>query len=139
LDDKDENDRGKDGTKRKAGDIIITGIGAISGNIERGMEGWLEREIGMTVNVKEAFKMMLVKIQSWEQKKDIMLHKSKLKEKKDERMYTDDDLTKEERETQKKLRELAREERDRGKLVKIGYRKIQIKGSGLDGMRERRN
>jgi hypothetical protein len=37
-------------------------------------------------------------------------------------------LTKEERETQKKLRELAREERDRGKRVKIGYRKIQING-----------
>jgi hypothetical protein len=43
-------------------------------------------------------------------------------------MYIDDDLTKEERETQKKLRELAREERDRGKRVKIGYRKIQING-----------
>jgi hypothetical protein len=87
LDDKDENDRGKDGTKRKAGDIIITGIGAISGNIERGMEEWLEREIGVTVNVKEAFKidkgrMMLAKIESWEQKKDIMLNKSELKEKK---------------------------------------------------------
>jgi hypothetical protein len=39
-----------------------------------------------------------------------------------------DDLTKEERETQKKLRELAREERDRGKSVKMGYRKIQING-----------
>jgi hypothetical protein len=42
--------------------------------------------------------------------------------------YIDDDLTKEERETQKKLRELAREEKDRGKRVKIGYRKIQING-----------
>jgi hypothetical protein len=55
-----------------------------------------------------------------------MLNKSKLKERKDERMYIDDDLTNEERETQKKLREEAREERDRGKSVKIGYRKIQI-------------
>jgi hypothetical protein len=83
------------------------------------------------VNVKEAFKinkdkMMLAKIESWEQKKNIS--KSKFKEKKGERMYIDDDLTKEERETQKKLRELAREERDSGKRVKIGYRKIQING-----------
>jgi hypothetical protein len=39
-------------------------------------------------------------------------------------MYIDDDLTNEERKTQKKLREVAREERDRGKRVKIGYRKI---------------
>ncbi|KAJ3638557.1 hypothetical protein MTP99_001910 [Tenebrio molitor] len=59
--------------------------------------------------------MMLAKIESWEQKKNIMLNKN-------------DDLIKEERETQKKLRELAREERDRGKRVKIGYRKIQING-----------
>jgi hypothetical protein len=57
-----------------------------------------------------------------------MLNKSKLKKKKDERMYIDNDLTKEERETQKKLRELAREERNRGKRIKIGYRKIQING-----------
>jgi hypothetical protein len=97
------------------------------------VEEWLEREIGVKVNVKEAFKInkdkrMLAKIESWEQKKNIMLNKTKLKEKKDERMYIDDDLTKEERETQKKLRELAREERDRGKRVKIGYRKIQING-----------
>jgi hypothetical protein len=43
-------------------------------------------------------------------------------------MYKDDDLTNEERKTQKKLREMAREKRDRGKRVKIGYRKIQING-----------
>ncbi|KAJ3621257.1 hypothetical protein MTP99_003410 [Tenebrio molitor] len=119
--------------KERKNNVIITGIGAISGNVERGVEEWLEREIGVKVNVKEAFKinkdkMMLAKIENWEQKKNIMLSKSKLKEKKGERMYIDGDLTKEERETQKKLRELAREERDRGKRVKIGYRKIQING-----------
>jgi hypothetical protein len=37
-------------------------------------------------------------------------------------------LTNEERKTQKKLRKVAGEERDRGKRVKIGYRKIQING-----------
>jgi hypothetical protein len=51
------------------------------------VEEWLEREIGVKVNVKEAFKinkdkMMLAKIESWKQKKNIMLSKSKLKEKK---------------------------------------------------------
>jgi hypothetical protein len=44
------------------------------------------------VKVKEAFKinndkMMLPKIKSWEQKKNIMLNKSKLKERKSEKMY----------------------------------------------------
>jgi hypothetical protein len=37
-------------------------------------------------------------------------------------------LTVEQRKTLKKLREVARDERDRGKRVKIGYRKIQING-----------
>jgi hypothetical protein len=87
----------------------------------------------MKVNVKEAFKinkdtMMLAKIESWEQKKNIMLNKSKLKERKGERIYIDDDLTNEERKILKKLREVAREEKDRGKRVKMGYRKIQING-----------
>ncbi|KAJ3620055.1 hypothetical protein MTP99_004049 [Tenebrio molitor] len=50
--------------------------------------------------------MMLAKIESWEQKKNIVMTNK----------------------PQKKLREVAREERDRGKMVKIGYRKIQIIG-----------
>jgi hypothetical protein len=39
--------------------------------------------------------MMLAKIESWKQKRNIMLSKSKLRKKKDKRMYIDDDLTKE--------------------------------------------
>jgi hypothetical protein len=86
------------------------------------VEEWLEKEMGVKVNVKQAFKihkdkMMLAKIESWEQKKNIMLNKSTLKERKGDRMHI------EERKTQKKLREVAREERDRGKRMKIGYRK----------------
>jgi hypothetical protein len=62
------------------------------------VEEWLEKVIGVKVNVKEAFKinkdkMMLAKVQSWKQKKNIMLNKSKLKERRGERMYIDDDLT----------------------------------------------
>jgi hypothetical protein len=78
--------------KEKKNNVIITGTEAISGNLERGVEEWLQREIGVKVNVKEAFKinkdkMMLAKIESWEQKKNIMLSKNKLKEKNGERMY----------------------------------------------------
>jgi hypothetical protein len=107
----------KEKNERK-NNVIITEIWGIRGNIERGVEEWLEREIGLKVNVKEAFKinkdeMMLAKIESWEQKKNIMLNKSKLKERKVERI-----------ETQKKLREIAREEKNRGRRVKIGYRNI---------------
>jgi hypothetical protein len=53
----DEKDRGKDGTEKKErkNNVIIPGIGGLRGNIERGVEEWLEREIGVKVNVKEAF------------------------------------------------------------------------------------
>jgi hypothetical protein len=78
--------------KERKNNVTTTGIWEITGNIEREMEEWLEREIGMKVKVKEAFKinkdkMMLAKIESWEQKKNIMLNKSKLKERKGERKY----------------------------------------------------
>jgi hypothetical protein len=67
--------------KERKNNVTTTGIGAIRGNIERGVEEWLEGEIGVKVNVKEAFKinkdnMMLAKIESCEQKKNIMLNKS---------------------------------------------------------------
>jgi hypothetical protein len=50
----------------RTNNVIITGIRGIRGSIERGVEEWLEREIGVKVNVKGAFKinkdkMMLAK------------------------------------------------------------------------------
>jgi hypothetical protein len=46
------------------------------------VEEWLEREIWVKVNVKED--KMMAKIESWEQKKYIILNKSKLKKRKGE-------------------------------------------------------
>jgi hypothetical protein len=45
---------------------------------------------------------MLAQIESWEQKKNSMLNKSKLKERKGEMMYIDDDLKKRRKENTKK-------------------------------------
>jgi hypothetical protein len=83
---KERSKREREAKERK-NNVIITVIRAISGSIERGVEEWLERKIGVKVNVKEAFdinkdNMLLAKIESWEQKKKIMLNKGKLKEKK---------------------------------------------------------
>jgi hypothetical protein len=49
-----------------------------------------------------------------------MLNKSKLKERKGERMYIDDDLTNEEKKTQKNLREVDRKE-DTGRCRGMVY------------------
>jgi hypothetical protein len=43
--------------KERKNNVLIPGIGGLSGNIERGVEEWLEREMGVKVNVKEAFKI----------------------------------------------------------------------------------
>jgi hypothetical protein len=45
--------------KERKNNVGITGIGRISGNIERGEKQLLEREIGLKVNVKEAFKIKI--------------------------------------------------------------------------------
>jgi hypothetical protein len=103
--------------KGRKNNVIITGIGGIRGNIERRMEEGLEREIKVTVDVKEAFRIN--KDDAGKNRKlgveeeHYAQNKSKLKERKD--------LTTQERKTQKKLKEVAREQRDRGKRVKIGY------------------
>jgi hypothetical protein len=38
--------------KERKNNVIITGIRGIKGNIERGVEEWLERVISVKVNVK---------------------------------------------------------------------------------------
>jgi hypothetical protein len=68
----DENEREKDGTKKNEGEennVIITGIGGIRGNIERGVEEWLERGIKVKVNVKEACKINKDKKESRQKQK----------------------------------------------------------------------
>jgi hypothetical protein len=46
--------------KERKNNVIINGIGGISGNIEKRVEEWFEREIGVKVKVKEA------KTKNWE-------------------------------------------------------------------------
>jgi hypothetical protein len=77
--------------KERKNTVIITRIEGIREDIEREVEEWLEREVEVKVNVREAFKinkdkMMLAKIESWEQKKKTVLNKSKLKVRKGEKM-----------------------------------------------------
>jgi hypothetical protein len=68
--------------KERKNNVIIAGIGEIRRKYREGVEEWLEREIWVKVNVKED--KMMTKIESWEQKKYIILNKSKLKKRKGE-------------------------------------------------------
>lgn len=67
--------------------------------------------------------MLIVKLKSWQQKKEILAKKSKLKDKK---LYIDNDSTKKERDVQKEIAKIAKMKRERGDQVKIGYRKLMV-------------
>jgi hypothetical protein len=68
--------------KRRRENVTITGIREIRGDIEN-WGGRMVRKGAFKINKD---KLMLAKIESWEQKKDIMLNKSKLKERKGDRI-----------------------------------------------------
>jgi hypothetical protein len=65
-------------------------------------------------------------MEEWSGKEKVMKQKGKLREKKEEKIFIDNDFTKQERQIQKKLRIIAKEEKREGKEVKVGDRKIII-------------
>lgn len=69
--------------------------------------------------------ILVAKLKSGQQKKEIMLRKGELKGKK---LYIENDLTKKEREGQRELVKLANVEKAQGSQVKIGYRKLWVNG-----------
>lgn len=69
--------------------------------------------------------VLIVEMENWEKKQEIMAAKSKLKQTK---IYIDNDLTWEERKIQREIRSIAKEEKGKGKSVKIGYQKLIING-----------
>lgn len=82
-----------------------------------------EVEEAFWIKKKEGESMLLVRLRTWEQKREVMIKKSKLKGK---RLYVENDLTRKEREVQKNIRDIARAEKARGMQVKIGYRKLKV-------------
>lgn len=67
--------------------------------------------------------ILVAKLKSGQQKKEIMLRKGKLKGKK---LYIENDLTKKEREVQRELVKLANTEKAQGSQVKTKYRKLWV-------------
>lgn len=120
-----------EGEKRRK-NIIIQGMKINASNprtLKEGVEKFIEKELGATIKVESARKLgtktCLVELNSRSDKTVIMSNKSKLRNHGEE-IYINDDLTKEERQVQARIREIAREESAKGKIVKIGFRKITI-------------
>lgn len=126
--------------KRKL-NIIIKGKEFTEDNTEKmeeKIERFLKNDLNEEVKVVNAYllkkernenkgKIVLVKLEDWKMKRQIMSKKKNLK--KD--VYIDDDLTNIERKVQQEVRKLAKEEREKGKNTKVGYMKVQVEGKWI--------
>lgn len=118
--------------KRRKCNIIIKG--RIGTQVQsQQMREWFKTSLEVDVEVKSVANinqpgkrdMLLVCLNDYQKKQEIMKNKSKLRGRD---IFIENDLTLEERKIAAKLRQIAREEREKGKQVRIGYKKIHVDG-----------
>ncbi|KMQ90533.1 hypothetical protein RF55_9482 [Lasius niger] len=114
--------------------VVIRGVKTWKGDLKWGVEQvW--KEIGAKVRVQELRKsrtgkeewgdMVIVKLGSEEQKKEVLRRRKGLKGKK---IWIEEDLTWEERRLRWRLREIAREEVEKGRRAWVVQERIRIDG-----------
>lgn len=117
--------------RKKKNNIIIKGAQIDVTSINRSVEDFLRKELEVETKINTAYKleskttteMIVVQMESWEKKKEVMQTKNKLKNTK---IYIDNDLTKKEREIQMEIRKIAFEEKKKGKRTKISYQALKV-------------
>lgn len=95
------------------------------------LQNWLKHELNVDVKILETHKIgkkkerptFLARINTWEEKMEVMKNKYKLK---NQAIFIENDMTVKEREIQKKLRQISEKEKINGKRTKVSYRKIKI-------------
>lgn len=121
-----------DQDKRKY-NIIIKGEGMVENGNRESFKSFLKERLNIEVDVANVhykantpqWKTVLVELTNWKQKSEIMQNKRKLKGSK---IYIEHDLTLEERRIQKEIRRIGKCEKEKGKKVKISYKKIVVEG-----------
>ncbi|RLU27393.1 hypothetical protein DMN91_001197 [Ooceraea biroi] len=133
--------------RRERRNIIMKGEGIpTEGSPKEIIKQTLRQELQIEADIEDAYwikreqsrRMLVAKLRSWQQKKEILIKKSKMKGKK---LYIDNDLTKKERDVQKEITGIARTKREQGWEVKIGYKKLIANGKTFiweqeEGMKE---
>lgn len=125
----------------KRNNVIVSNYSAKetdSRKLAREMEGMMSRKAGEPVRVETAYSIrsvlgvrQVVRLAEFEDKMIVMRNKKKFFEEKGDKripIYVDDDLTPEEREIQKKARDFAKMKREEGCEVKVGHKKVFVKG-----------
>jgi len=119
--------------RERKNNLVIKGLkGKGKKNLIENAQKFLKEEFEVREGVKEmqiaggeGREVVIIRMDSWERKKEIMRKKKKLGSR---QIYIDNYLTQEEREMQRKLRVVARGERTKGRRTRVGYRRIEIKG-----------
>ncbi|RLU18088.1 hypothetical protein DMN91_010331 [Ooceraea biroi] len=133
--------------RERRNNIIMKGEGIpTEGSPKEIIKQTLRQELQIEADIEDAYwikreqgrRMLVAKLGSWQQKKEILIKKSKMKGKK---LYIDNDLTKKERDVQKEITGIVRTKRERGEEVKIGYKKLIANGKTFiweeeEGMKE---
>ncbi|KYN38116.1 hypothetical protein ALC56_07516 [Trachymyrmex septentrionalis] len=133
--------------------VVMRGVEVEGGNMKDAAVGVLKKLGGLDkeIKIREVYKIgnrmndrmndrtnesvLLVKLNSLDDKKEIMIRRNKLTGTK---IYVDDDLTKDERERQKEIRFWAKREKERGRRVKVGFGKAWMNGKEYVWSEERK-
>jgi hypothetical protein len=109
--------------------IVIKNIKFKSATIKEEVKTFIQQKLETDVEVIDTIEindnMTIVKLENWEQKKQVMKNKSKLR---GEKIYIDGELTRREREIQKKIVEVAKDKIKNGDKAKVGYKKLILNG-----------
>lgn len=122
--------------EKREKNIVISGLNLKAESNPQEIMKKVDDIIGQSLGVKVPIKYVqrlgprtcLVKMDSMDDKEEIMKNKQKLRHLKDERIYINHDLTVKERDMQREIRSRAQAERKAGKSVKVGFSKITIEG-----------
>ncbi|KAF2896374.1 hypothetical protein ILUMI_09805 [Ignelater luminosus] len=112
--------------REKKKNIIIKGLQTNEENIEEVVKKLINIKIGVNADIKEArfigknekTKAIIVKIENFQKKLQIMKKKAILK---DTNIFIGNELTVKEKIIQNKIKEIAKEGKQNGNIVKIGY------------------
>lgn len=117
--------------RSRANNILIKGMDHAGIRTKDAVENLLGKELNVSCKVKSVTEiknrgenpMLLVELDSKEEKRNVMMNKNKLKGK---MIYVDNDWTKEERKMSYVIRKKAAEKRRENKNVKIFYNKLVV-------------
>lgn len=112
--------------QRRRNNIVIKHEKFNGNQVAEGVRQFLKQKLNIDTHIQEAYQIKditIAKVNSWEQKMQIMRKKRELK---GTEIYIENDMTIKEREIQKQLRGISKAEKNKGKNVKVGYQKISI-------------